>query len=95
MERTTFQRVSNPQLDRIEEYCAKAHALLDTARDRKEALWFKDLMCSQFAAECQSSLVLAATNAYIEQVIRQRWEDGSETAETAKEADRGLRQNSD
>jgi hypothetical protein len=59
----------DPQRELIDEYCSEARQLLEHARDRDEAMQIAERVCARFAGHCRSSLVLAATRAYVERVL--------------------------
>ena len=65
----------DPQRELIDEYCSEARQLLEHARDRAEAMLIAERVCARFAGQCRSNLVLAATRAYIDGVMQERWGD--------------------
>jgi hypothetical protein len=57
----------------IERYCAEARELLKNATSREQALAIRTRVCSQLAQECDSSLILDATQTYVDRVIQDMW----------------------
>lgn len=60
-------------MDRQEEllsrYCAVAEKELLKARDKNEARDITIRLCKQFESECDSSIVITGTKAYIEALV--------------------------
>ncbi len=77
MERLKTRPIPDSQSEMIERYCAEARQLLDQAGSREEALAIRTRVCSQLARECGSPLILDATQSYVDQVIRQMWNESA------------------
>ncbi|RPH34870.1 hypothetical protein EHM92_07265 [bacterium] len=75
MERFKTRIVPDPQEEIIERYCAEARRMLDRAGSREEALAVRVRLCSQLAQECESTLILDATQSYVDRVIHSMWSD--------------------
>ncbi len=73
MERIKTRNIPDTQEEVIERYCAEARQLLDQATSREEALAIRERVCSQLSRECDSALILDATQLYVDQVIHKTW----------------------
>lgn len=74
MERLRPRVTPDPQQEIIERYCEEARRLLGATASREEALALKARVCSQLARECESPLILDATQTYVDRLIRTMWE---------------------
>ncbi len=74
MEPLKARLVSDPQGEIIERYCAEARQLLDQAHSHEDALAIRARVCSQLAQECESPLILNATQSYVDRVIQGMWQ---------------------
>jgi hypothetical protein len=63
----------DPQRELVKEYCSEARQLLKSARDWDEAKAIAERVCARFSSQCESSLVLTVTHAYIEKVLQEEW----------------------
>jgi hypothetical protein len=59
----------DPQQDLLRTYCSQAEELLKTATSAEQAREMSERICGQFQNECESSLVINATRAFVEDVI--------------------------
>lgn len=82
MERLTTSTSPDPHQEIIERYCVEARQLLDQARSHEEALAIRARVCARLAQECESPLILDATQSYVDRVIRQVWQKSERTGET-------------
>jgi len=73
MERLKKNMPPDPQREVIERYCSEARQLLNQASTEEEALAIRLRVCSRLAQECESSLVMGATETYVDELIRRRW----------------------
>jgi len=73
MERVKASTTLDPQQEIIERYCAEARELISNAASREEALAVRTRLCTQLAQECSSSLILDATQTYVDRVIQNLW----------------------
>jgi hypothetical protein len=73
MERLKNRTIPDPQEEIVERYCAEARHLLDQATSREEAVAIRARVCSQLARECDSALILDATQSYVDRVIQKMW----------------------
>ena len=58
----------------VERYCRSAKEVLCTAHDRRSAEAMADEICSQFADECSSELVVKATRSLLAHWIEGQWD---------------------
>jgi hypothetical protein len=80
MERLKARTMSDPQQQIIERYCAEARELIDNATSREQALAIRARICAQLAQECESSLILEATQTYVDRVIQDLWKKSDKEA---------------
>jgi hypothetical protein len=73
MERLKQSTIPDPQQEVIERYCAEARKLLDQACSEEEAIAIGTRMCSRLAQECDSTLILDATQSYVDRMIQTMW----------------------
>jgi len=73
MERLRPRTMLDPQQEIIERYCAEARELLENASSREQALAIRTRVCTRLAQECDSSLILEATQTYVDRVIQRMW----------------------
>ncbi len=59
--------------DVIRRYCTDAREMIIRAGSREEAVTVKRALCSRLAAACESSLVMQATVAYVDELIEKTW----------------------
>jgi hypothetical protein len=57
----------------IVRYCEEAKSILIGAGDYESALQLRKSLCERFQNECGSSLVVAAVNLHLDNLMRQRW----------------------
>ena len=74
MENMSVMRNSGKQDKLIQQYCEEAASLLASAQDFDTAVRLKDVLCERFRKECDSALVVTATERYIDDLFKQRWE---------------------
>lgn len=74
MERMRARTISDPQQELIERYCAEARELIGNATSREQAIAIRTRLCTQLAQECNSSLILDATQTYVDRVIQNLWD---------------------
>ncbi len=72
MELLRWGPLPDPQQKLIEQSCSEARKLLDRARSKEEAIEVKKRICLQLAEECDSLLVLDATQTYVDGIIRDK-----------------------
>jgi tRNA U34 2-thiouridine synthase MnmA/TrmU len=78
MEHLKSRNIPDTQEEVIERYCAEARQLLEQATSREEALAIRERVCSQLSRECESALILDATQMYVDQVIHMTWNKRNE-----------------
>lgn len=64
---------SEKQEELIRKYCAEAASVLAGAPDYDSALRLKESLCKRFQNECDSSLVVAATNLHLDSLLKEQW----------------------
>lgn len=74
MEALIRHPVSDVQDEMLKRYCAEAQARIIHAPTVHEARLWGEEMCSKLERECSSKLILNATRAYIDAIIRERFE---------------------
>jgi len=74
MERLRKNTTPDPQREIIERYCSEARQLLEQASTEEEALAIRSRVCGRLAQECESSLVLGATETYVDGLIGRMWQ---------------------
>jgi hypothetical protein len=75
MERLTDKAFLAPQEEIIKRYCAEARELLTRASSKEQALAIRAKICSQLALECDSPLILDATQTYADRLIQSIWKN--------------------
>jgi hypothetical protein len=73
METNHFSAKSEKQEELIRKYCAEADSVLAGAPDYDSAMRLKESLCKRFQNECDSSLVVAATNLHLDNLLKRRW----------------------
>ena len=73
MERLKHRTIPDLQQEVIQRYCAEARQLLDQAASEEEAVEIRARVCSRLARECDSSLIMDATQSYVDQIIEGKW----------------------
>jgi hypothetical protein len=73
MERVKARPALDPQQEIIERYCGEARELISNASSREQAVAIRTRLCTQLAQECNSSLILDATQTYVDRVIQNLW----------------------
>ena len=64
----------NQQSEQIANHCVEIEDRIRLAPSRLEAVRLKELACTKFNQECQSSLVRAALTRYVEELISRHWD---------------------
>jgi hypothetical protein len=57
----------------VVQYCKEAESILIGAEDYESALRLRKSLCERFQNECGSSLVVAAVNLHVDNLLRKRW----------------------
>jgi hypothetical protein len=64
----------NQQSEHIANYCTEIEDRIRLAPSRLKAVRLKELECTKFKQECQSSLVRTALTRYVEELISRYWD---------------------
>ena len=62
------------QSEHIANHCAEIEDRIRLAPSRLEAVRLKELTCTKFKQECQSTLVRTALTRYVEELIARHWD---------------------
>jgi len=66
----------------LQKYCTDAEETIAKAPNPAAARALRDELCSRFATECDSELVIHATRTYIDQIIGARWKEQAHEADS-------------
>jgi hypothetical protein len=75
MERMVKHPTDTAQHELVHEYCKKAEGRIKLARSHGEAIKIKEEWCNRFRRECESDLLINATSAYLDAIIRRQWKE--------------------
>jgi hypothetical protein len=64
----------NQQSELIANHCGDIEERIRSASSRLEAVHLKELECTKFKQECQSTLVRTALTRYVEEIISRYWD---------------------
>lgn len=57
----------------VRDYCKEAEGLIVLAGSYVDAVSIKEKWCHRFMQECQSTLIINAAAAFLDQIIARRW----------------------
>lgn len=69
-----FQKLhGNRQTELINSYCNEIEDKIRTAASYQEAVWQRDLACTQFNKQCPSAIVRTALTHHVNELISRYW----------------------
>lgn len=74
MEASVKHPTDGVQDELVRDYCKEATDLIVLASSYVDAVRIKEKWCHRFKQECQSTLIINAASAYLDQIIARQWE---------------------
>ena len=75
MEYRSSQLTTDVQSELVSRYCGDVDTMIGEAATEEQAERIGEEMCMKLERECRSELVVNATRAYVQDIIRKRWGD--------------------